>query len=154
MRHKTARAYMYGYATHIKPQGYTSRSPLLTTNKVFLRLTQCPQPGATTQRQVSYMYKLIELQHQLQFGHIQIRSRVAYIHPTPGTSKGNFSSGRGFNLVASKLTRGNTGKQSSKIVWRAVDDDNGGKHSSCDCDKSFTMVACSNLDVLFARVVL
>ena len=37
MRHKTARAYMYGYATHIKPQGYTSRPPLLTTNKVFLR---------------------------------------------------------------------------------------------------------------------
>ena len=36
MRHKTARAYMYGYATHIKPQGYTSRPPLLTTNKVFL----------------------------------------------------------------------------------------------------------------------
>ena len=35
MRHKTARAYMYGYATHIKPQGYTSRPPLLTTNKVF-----------------------------------------------------------------------------------------------------------------------
>ena len=33
MRHKTARA--YGYATHIKPQGYTSRPPLLTTNKVF-----------------------------------------------------------------------------------------------------------------------
>ena len=33
MRHKTARAYMYGYATHSKPQGYTSRPPLLTTNK-------------------------------------------------------------------------------------------------------------------------
>jgi hypothetical protein len=26
----------YGYATHIKPQGYTSRPPLLTTNKVFV----------------------------------------------------------------------------------------------------------------------
>ena len=37
MRHKTARAYMYGYATHIKPQGFTSRPPLLTTNKVFLQ---------------------------------------------------------------------------------------------------------------------
>jgi hypothetical protein len=36
MRHKTAHAYMYGYATHSKPQGYTSRPPLLTTNKVFL----------------------------------------------------------------------------------------------------------------------
>ena len=35
MRHKTARAYMYGYATHSKPQGYTSRPPLLTTKKVF-----------------------------------------------------------------------------------------------------------------------
>ena len=35
MRHKTARA--YGYATHIKPQGFTSRPPLLTTNKVFLK---------------------------------------------------------------------------------------------------------------------
>ena len=33
MRHRTARA--YGYATHIKPQGFTSRPPLLTTNKVF-----------------------------------------------------------------------------------------------------------------------
>ena len=33
MRHKTARA--YGYATHIKPQDFTSRPPLLTTNKVF-----------------------------------------------------------------------------------------------------------------------
>jgi len=33
MRHKIARA--YGYATHIKPQGFTSRPPLLTTNKVL-----------------------------------------------------------------------------------------------------------------------
>ena len=39
MRHKTAHAYMYGYATHIKPQGYTSRPPLLTTNKVFTYMT-------------------------------------------------------------------------------------------------------------------
>jgi len=38
MRHKTAHAYMYGYATHIKPQGYTSRPPLLTTNKVLSSL--------------------------------------------------------------------------------------------------------------------
>jgi hypothetical protein len=27
----------YGCATHIKPQGYTSRPPLLTTNKVLCR---------------------------------------------------------------------------------------------------------------------
>jgi len=33
MGHKIARA--YGYATHIKPQGFISRLPLLTTNKVF-----------------------------------------------------------------------------------------------------------------------
>ena len=38
MRHKTARAYMYGYTTHSKPQGYTSRPPLLTTNKVVYEL--------------------------------------------------------------------------------------------------------------------
>ena len=31
--HKTARA--YGYATHIKPQGFIIRPPHLTTNTVF-----------------------------------------------------------------------------------------------------------------------
>ena len=31
----SARVYGYGYATHIKPQGFISRPPLLTTNKVF-----------------------------------------------------------------------------------------------------------------------
>ena len=36
MGHKIARA--YGYATHTKPQGFISRPPLLTTNKVFVLL--------------------------------------------------------------------------------------------------------------------
>ena len=38
MGHKIARVYAYGYATHTKPQGFTSRPPFLTmrTNKVFL----------------------------------------------------------------------------------------------------------------------
>ena len=35
MGHKIARA--YGYATHVKPQGFISRPPLLTTNKVFVK---------------------------------------------------------------------------------------------------------------------
>ena len=36
--HDLVRNHMYGYATHIKPQGFTSRPPLLTTNKVLTTL--------------------------------------------------------------------------------------------------------------------
>jgi len=43
MRHKIARA--YGYATHIKPQGFNSRPPLLTTNKVLMLLFSLSNNG-------------------------------------------------------------------------------------------------------------
>ena len=97
----TARA--YGYATHIKPQGFTSRPPLLTTNNYFCIATQSGTRrrrnlGRTDAREEeqlfirrrcdcrrprigsSYMYihdwAISEIEDPLAFGELRFRSKT------------------------------------------------------------------------------